>query len=204
MKKKAMRSRLMILTSAGVCALCAGALQGAVLTSFETAGELFPTTATNTPVSQSTLHATAGSYSMEMGVASGNWAWSSKTYGAAEYAAWKANNTMTIDLTRVTGGNGANLEFVIAINGAQGWNQAQLVNWTWQNQNQTSSQTLEWDYSAIAAAAPASGTWWQLNIMARSGQLNQTVYLDNIQFVPEPSAGLLGLAGLGLLLRRRR
>jgi len=205
MKNKTMKSRWTILLSVGVCALGAGALQGAVLlTSFETAGELFPETATNTPITQSTLHATDGTYSMAMGVASDAWSWSGKTYGAAEYAAWRANTTMTIDLTRVTGANGANLEFVIAINGAQGWNQVQLVNWTWQNGNQTSSQTLEWDYSAIAAAAPTEGTWWQLNIMARSGQLNQTVYLDNIQFVPEPSAGLLGLAGLGLLLRRRR
>lgn len=200
-----MKSQWTILMSACICALGAGALQGAVLlTSFETAGELFPTTATNTPVTQSTLHATHGSYSMAMGVANDNWNWSGKTYGAAAYDAWRSNTTMTIDLTRVTGANGANLEFVIAINGAQGWHQATLVSWTWQNQNLTSSLTLEWDYSAIAAVAPASNTWWQLNIMARSGQANQTVYLDNIQFVPEPSAGLLGLAGLGLLLRRRR
>ncbi|MCU0779521.1 MAG: PEP-CTERM sorting domain-containing protein [Akkermansiaceae bacterium] len=189
------------------CLLAAGSAAhgAALLTSFESAGELFPTTATNTPISQSTLYATDGTYSMAMGVASGNWNWSSKTYGSTAYADWKANNTMTIDLTRVTGANGANLEFVIAINGPQGWNQVQLVNWAWQNENLTSSQTLEWDYSAIAAAAPASGTWWQLNILARSGQLNQTVYLDNIQFIPEPgAAALLGLAGLGLLARRRR
>jgi hypothetical protein len=199
-----MKSRLTILMTTAVCVLGAGALQAAVLTSFETPGELFPTTATNTPITQSPLHATDGSYSMAMGVASGNWNWSTTTYGAAAYADWKANHTMTIDLTRVTGANGANLEFVIAINGPQGWQQVQLVNWVWQNENLASSQTLTWNYSAIAAAAPASGTWWQLNILARSGQLNQTVYLDTIQFVPEPSATLLGLAGLGLILRRRR
>jgi hypothetical protein len=188
------------------CLLAVGsAANGAVLTSFETLGELFPTTATNTPITQSTQHATDGTYSMAMGVANGNWNWSSKTYGAAEYADWKANNTMTIDLTRVTGANGANLEFAIAVNGPQGWQQVQLLNWVWQNGNLTTSQTLKWDYSAIAAAAPASGTWWQLNILARSGQLNQTAYLDKIQFTPEPGVvSLLGLAGLGLLARRRR
>lgn len=169
------------------CLLAVGsAANGAVLTSFETPGELFPTTATNTPISQSTQHATDGSYSMAMGVASSGWNWSSKTYGAAAYTDWKANNTMTIDLTRVTGADGANLEFVIAVNGPQGWQHVQLVNWVWQNGNLTTSQTLTWDYSAIAAAAPASGTWWQLNILARSGQLNQTVYLDKVQFIPEP------------------
>lgn len=176
----------------------------ALLTSFESPADLFPTTATNTPITQSALHATDGSFSMEMGVASVNWNWSGKTFGEAAYLAWRANDKMQIDLTRVTGANGANLEFVIAINGPQGWNQVQLVNWVWQNENQTSSQTLEWDYSAIAAAAPTDGTWWQLNILARSGQLNQTVYLDNIQFVPEPS--VMMLAGLGCLFscRRRR
>lgn len=205
MKTKTMKSRMTILMSAGVCALGAGPMQGAVLlTSFESAAELFPETATNTPISQSPLHATDGATSMAMGIAGGNWHWSGKTYGEAAYQAWRANTKMTIDLTRVTGGNGANLEFVIAINGPQGWNQAQLVNWTWQNQDLTTSQTLEWDYSAISTVAPAEGTWWQLNILARSGQANQTVYLDTIQFVPEPSTGLLGLAGLGLLLRRRR
>jgi hypothetical protein len=188
------------------CLLAVGsAANGAVLTSFETLGELFPTTATNTPIAQSTQHATDGSYSMAMGVASSNWNWSSKTYGAAEYADWKANNTMTIDLTRVTTTTSGNIELTIAINGPQGWQQKQLLNWPWQNVGQTSSQTLLWDYSAIVNAAPASGTWWQLNIQARSGYAGQTVYLDKIQFIPEPgSVTLLGLAGLGLLARRRR
>lgn len=83
-----MKSNSNNLFIAFLLASCSASVHGAaVLTSFETAGELFPTSATNTPISQSILHATAGTYSMEMGVASGNWNWSSKTYGAAEYAA---------------------------------------------------------------------------------------------------------------------
>ncbi len=197
------------------CLLAVGsAANGAVLTSFESPGELFPTTTTNTPIAQSSQNVTHGTASMALGVASGNWNWSTKNYGASSYADWWGNTNMTIDLTRVTTGNAGNIEFVMAINGPQGWQQKQLMNWPWQNANTTASYTggsaLTWDYTAIrnAAPAPTAGDYFQINIMARSTYTGQTVYLDNIQFtgaVPEPgSFTLLSLAGVGLVFRRRR
>jgi len=169
----------------------------ALLTSFETDADLFPETATNTPITRSSSFATQGSSSMSMGVASSDWNWSTKSWGgevgAAHYANWKAHKRLLIDITRGTT-DGANLEMIIAINGPQGWQQRQLINWEWQNGSSTTSRTLEWDYTALAAAAPAaggSGDYFQLNIVARSSGTGQTIYLDNIRFegaAPPPPA----------------
>lgn len=162
----------------------------ALLTSFETDEDLFPETATNTPITRSSSFATEGSSSMAMGVASEAWNWSTKTWGgeegAANYANWKANKRLLIDMTRVTTA-GANLEMIISINGPQGWQQRQLINWQWQNGPLTVARTLEWDYSELTAAAPpagGSGDYFQLNIVARSSGTGQTIYLDNIRFAP--------------------
>ncbi|MCU0781633.1 MAG: hypothetical protein MUF04_11110, partial [Akkermansiaceae bacterium] len=170
-------------------ALISSSRSDVLLTSFEADADLFPETATNTPITRSPAHVTHGASSMAMDIASVDWNWSSKTYGSAAYADWKAGKRLLIDMTRVTTTAGGNLELVVAINGPQGWQQRQLVNWEWQNSGLTTSKTLEWDYSAIAAAAPAPGApddYFQLSIVARSSYAGQTVYLDNVRFAGDP------------------
>jgi len=183
----------------------------ALLTSFESASELFPANASMGNIAQSSLFATDGVASMKVDILSGNWNWSSKTYGASSYSDWFSHKKLEIDLTRVTSiANGANLEFVLAMNGPQGWNQQQLINWVWLNPGLTQSSTLVLDYTAIRNGAPAPtgpSDWWQLNIVARSGQAGQTIYLDDIRFVevvPEPTAASLLLLGIGSLVAVRR
>jgi hypothetical protein len=160
-----------------------------LVTSFETDAELFPTTATNAPITRTTTDGiTHGSSAMAMGIASGSWNWSSKNYPGSVYGSWKENKRLLIDMRRVTTSVGGNVEVVIAINGPQGWNQRQLVNWTWQNANAAVSQTLEWDYSALTAGAPApgDGDYFQISLVARSEYGGQTIYFDNLRFEGDP------------------
>jgi hypothetical protein len=170
-------------------ALISSSRSDVLLTSFEADADLLPETATNTPITRSSAYATQGISSMSTGIATDAWNWSSKSYDGTAYTNWKANKRLLIDMTRVTTTAGGNMELVIAINGPQGWQQKQLVNWEWQNAGLATSKTLEWDYSALAAAAPAPtgpSDYFQLNIMARSGYSGQTVYLDNVRFAGDP------------------
>jgi hypothetical protein len=166
-------------------------------------------TANNPPytTAQSVEGATHGAFSMQVDFASGaQWSWMGSTYGAAVYDAWKNHTKLQFDVRRQAEAFGWNLELVVGTNGPQGWNQVQVANWVWHNAGQTSDTTYTVDYSALAAAAPAGGTWWQLNLMAR-GSSGGTIFVDNVRFidpVPETSTALLGLAALPLWLRRRR
>lgn len=166
----------------------------ALLTSFEADEDLFPETLTNTPITRSSSYVTQGTSSMSMGVATSDYIWSSKSYDSTAYANWKANKRLLIDMTRVTTASGANVEMFVAIDGPQGLQEKLLINWEWQNSGLTTSRTLEWDYSALAAAAPAPvgpEDLFQLKIMARSTGTGQTLYLDNIRFAaaaPPPPA----------------
>jgi hypothetical protein len=170
-------------------ALISSSRSDVLLTSFEADADLYPETATNAPIIRSSSYATQGTSSMSTGIASGNWNWSSKSYDSTAYANWKAGKRLLIDMTRITTTTSGNMELVVAINGPQGWQQQQLINWEWQNSGLTTSKTLEWDYSALAVAAPAPAgpsDYFQLNIMARSSYAGQTVYLDNVRFAGDP------------------
>ena len=176
---------------------------GYLVTSFETEADLF------TPMDPAIVGTAAVALSYSEGVTQGfasmetvptgyAWSWLQKNFDAATYQQWYDHNKLSIDFTRVTTAAG-NFELVAAMNGPQGWNQQQLVNWAWTNPGQNQTQTLVWDYSAIRAAAPAPGSgaeadYWQLNLLPRTNPdyAPQFGYIDNIRFIdpivpPEPS-----------------
>lgn len=136
-----------------------------------------------TNVAQSTAAGvTDGTYSMLVNFdASQTWSWFGKNYDAATYTAWHNHSKLLFDLHREPETFGWNLNLAVAINGAMGWNQNEVVAWTWHNAGESSSQTITWDYSAIKAAAPATGTYFQLNFMAR-GAFGGNAYIDNVRF----------------------
>jgi len=104
-------------------------------------------------------------------------------YGASTYFQWYRHKTLKIDLHRPALSWGWNLEFALAMNGAMGWQQNQLVPWVWLNPGESSSQTLTWDYSAIRDTVGPSGGSWQLALMARNNvEGGGTVYVDNLRF----------------------
>jgi hypothetical protein len=150
---------------------------------------------------------TDGAYAMEIVFDnSSSWAWMGKTYGATAYEDWYDHTKMQFDLHRKAEDFGWNLNFAVGVNGPQGWQQLEPVAWTWHNAGESSSQTITWDYSALRATAPDSGTWWQLNLMAR-GSYGGTIHIDNVRFiepVPEPAAASLLLLWCGLLLALRQ
>jgi autotransporter-associated beta strand protein len=176
---------------------------GVLVTSFESEADLFtpmdPSIAGTAAVALSYSEGvTQGFASMEVVPTGYAWSWLTKNFDATTYQQWYDHNKLSIDLTRVTTAAG-NFELVAAMNGPQGWNQQQLVNWAWQNPGITNTQTLVWDYTAIRDAAPAPGSgveadYWQLNLMPRTNPdyAPQFGYIDNIRFIdpvvpPEPS-----------------
>ncbi len=184
---------------------------GVLVTSFDTEADLF------TPMDQAIEGTAAVALSYSEGVTQGfasmetvptgyAWSWLTKNFDASTYQQWYDHNQLSIDFTRVTTAAG-NFELVAAINGPQGWNQQQLVNWAWQNPGMNETQTLVWDYSAIrdAAPAPGSGTeadYWQLNLLPRTNPdySPQYGYIDNIRFIdpvvpPEPADSLWAADG---------
>jgi hypothetical protein len=137
-----------------------------------------------TSITQSTAAGvTDGSYSMLVTVDnSGTWSTIVQNYGASAFADWKNHSKIRFDVHRAAMGAGWNLAVDIALNGdGAPWTQTSLVNWVWLNAGDSSSETLVYDYSAMKAAAPATGTWWQFNLVLRSGQ-GGDVYIDNIRF----------------------
>ena len=184
---------------------------GVLVTSFDTEADLF------TPMDPAIEGTAAVALSYSEGVTQGfasmetvptgyAWSWLTKNFDASTYQQWYDHNQLSIDFTRVTTAAG-NFELVAAINGPQGWNQQQLVNWAWQNPGMNETQTLVWDYSAIrdAAPAPGSGTeadYWQLNLLPRTNPdySPQYGYIDNIRFIdpvvpPEPADSLWAADG---------
>ncbi len=134
---------------------------------------------------------THGSSSMRVDFAS-NWSWIGITRNGT-YADFKANRRILFDVHRPAMPAGANLEVVIALNADNAgdpewsaWTQAQLVNWVWFNAGQSYTATLEFDYTAMRDAAPATGEWFQVNLLFRSSYADQHVYVDNIRFAGDP------------------
>lgn len=115
---------------------------------------------------------------------SGSWTWFGKTdYPAEAYTAWKNRRALKFDLHRAPEDFGWNLNLAVAVNGPMGWQQSELVGWVWHNAAQTSSQTIVWDYSSIASAAPATGERFELHFMLRGNQGGGgNGYIDNIRF----------------------
>jgi len=184
---------------------------GVLVTSFETEADLFtpmdPAIEGTAAVALSyTEGVTQGFASMEVVPTGYAWSWLTKNFDASTYQQWYDHNQLSIDFTRVTTAAG-NFELVAAMNGPQGWNQQQLVNWAWQNPGLTNTQTLVWDYSVIrdAAPVPGSGTesdYWQLNLMPRTNPdyAPQYGYIDNVRFIdpvvpPEPADSLWAADG---------
>jgi hypothetical protein len=159
------------------------ALPPILLESFEAGAFAGAVNPPYTNVAQSTAAGvTDGTYSMLVNFdASQTWSWIGKNYAASSYADWRSRNKLVFDLHRAAEPFGWNLNFALAINGEMGWNQAEVVAWVWHNAAESSSQTITWDYSAIKAAAPATGTYFQLNFMARGG-FGGNVYIDNVRF----------------------
>ncbi len=175
---------------------------GVLVTSFETEADLFtpmdPAIEGTAAVALSSVYGvTQGTASMEVVPTGFTWNWLTKNFDATTYQQWYDHNKLSIDFTRVTTAAG-NFELVAAMNGPQGWNQQQLVNWAWTNPGLNETQTLVWDYTAIRDAAPAPGSgaeadYWQLNFVPRTNPdyAPQYGYIDNIRFIdpivpPEP------------------
>jgi hypothetical protein len=157
------------------------ALPAILLESFE----LAPYTAPNPPytsvVQSSSAGVTEGSYSMEVHYdSSTTWQWFGQEYDATAYTNWKSRNKLVFDLHRAAETFGWNLELVVSMDGGMGWNQIQVLNWDWLNAGVSKTQTITWDYSAIKAAAPASGIF-KLNFMGRGGS-GGNFYIDNVRF----------------------
>jgi len=111
------------------------------------------------------------------------WEWLGQSFGALVYEAWKKHSKVRFDVHRPSQTAGWNLEVQVGLN-ADGatWTQGQVMDWEWLNGGASAAKTLEFNYSAMKAAAPATGAWWQLNLLFRSAQ-GGTVYVDNVRFV---------------------
>jgi hypothetical protein len=157
--------------------------QAALFESFEDgvpAGAGPPTTSQS-----SAAGVTHGTSSMRVDYA-GNWSWIGVTKSGT-YADFKANKRILFDIHRPAMPAGTNLEVVIALNGdGAAWTQQQLLNWVWFNAGQSYTATLEIDYTAMRDAAPATGEWFQVNLLFRSTGVDQHVYVDNIRFAGDP------------------
>jgi MYXO-CTERM domain-containing protein len=179
--------------------------QPVVVNSFETVEQLYPENVDLTNVQLVTGEAgvttgiTEGTGAQQAQLFGTTWEWTFKKDYGEYYADWKAHTKMAIDVTRVTPATGgANLEMALAMNGAMGWNQKQVVDWVWQNGDETSVTTAVWDYSAIAAAAPDDSGWMEINIMARNGDNvePQTIYFDNLRFIDPAVPPTQGIGSL--------
>lgn len=204
-----------------VAAAVLGAAQMAsaavILTSFESPGDILPSVS-GTTFAQSTNGATAGSFSMAATPAgNAGFLWSSfPNWDSTYYTAWKNNPILKMDIQMGPNAAGANMNLAVAVNGAMGWqDEADIplpgydgnpTGWPWVNANQTINTTFVWDFTALAATAPATGTFFQVSLCIRStSTTGPTMYIDNIRLeaIPEPaSLGLLGLASLALGRRR--
>jgi hypothetical protein len=128
---------------------------------------------------------TEGTYAMHVMVDnSSTWKWIAQDFnGDATYATWKRHSKIRFDLHRPAQVQAWNLEAVVALNATgAAWTQGQVLNWVTLPANSAASQTLEFDYSAMRAAVPATGSWLQLNLLFRSSQ-GGDVMIDNVRLV---------------------
>ena len=166
-----------------------------LVTSFETEADLFTPMANPPPAGtpavalSSQFGVTQGTNSMQVTPSGFNSAWLTKGFGPETYAEWYDYQGLAFDFTRVTTSAG-NYQLVASINGPQGWNEKQLVEWGWQEAGQQRTTTLTWDYGAIRAAAPAPGSgeqadFFQLSFTAQTAPAfaPQNGYIDNIRFI---------------------
>lgn len=175
------------LTALALLALAQPASAAALFESFETAA---PTTdgVPYTSITQdTTAGVTQGAHSMKVAVDNTmTWKWIGITKEGTSYADFKAHKRLLFDIHRTPKASGANLEVVLALNGdGASWTQTQLLNWQWFNANQAYTATLEFDYTAMRDAAPATGNWFQVNLMFRTGG-GADVFIDNIRFEGDP------------------
>lgn len=218
-------TKLLSITTLVLAAMTASLQADFLANSFETSPVTSPAPVNPpyTSVGQSSsAGVTDGSYSMEINYDNSNgWSWlytadsaGNNWYNPTTYLNWYNHNKLQFDLHRPALGFGWNLELVVAMQGPQGWQQKQMVNWVWQSAGASSSQTLTWDYTAIRGAAPVPNLspppydWWQFAVVAR-GSYTGKIYIDNVRFiepVPEPTVvSLLGLAAaVGIFARGRR
>jgi hypothetical protein len=69
------------------------------------------------------------------------------------------------------------------------------------------TRTISWNYSSILSAIGPNPGYVELILLSSTNATSGAQFFDNAQVtsVPEPaSLGALGVAGMGLLLRRRR
>jgi hypothetical protein len=168
-------------------ALFSNTRAAALFESFETAVPVTDGVPYTSITQDTTTGVTNGTHSMKVVLDNTmTWEWIGITNAGTSYADFKAHKRLLFDIHRTPRAEGANLEVVIALNGdGATWTQTQLLNWQWFNANQNYTTTLEVDYTAMRDAAPATGAWFQVNLMFRSGA-GAEVYIDNIRFEGDP------------------
>jgi len=131
---------------------------------------------------------TDGSYSMRVDFTDGTFSWlyiaapSKENSFYQAYGKWFNHNKIKLDVHRPPLDFGWNFALAMALNNNGGWRQYEfLTNWPWLNPGESSTQTLEWDYSAIRATNAPGGNWLQLALAPR-GMQGGTVYIDNVRF----------------------
>jgi autotransporter-associated beta strand protein len=178
---------------------------GYVVNGFETQEELYDPTASMTNIVLSTTAGvTSGSAAMGMTWTQGSdYTWTFKGYDPEDYAAWKANKKIAVDVTQVNSGTGGgNIAANMSFNGDMGWNQTgnstypRFINYSWVAAGGSTTTTYYWDYSEISAGASGTSEFFQINLAGALGGAwgDQQVYFDNMRFVDPVVPDAVGIA----------
>lgn len=132
--------------------------------------------------------------------------------GQAEMQALANSGTAQISFDVILDANsfpvdaGTWYQLIVAGNsdGAAGWTQSQFVG-SWRNQGDTQLITNHYVYNFSDLGWQPGDQWFQIYFGSNSdGDKPIKFYVDNVVATPEPTTGLLMLAGLALLAPRRR